>query len=262
MTKISFTTSKGGVGKTTLSLEFAAGLKRRGKRCLMMDMDCQGSLSAACGIDIESDIVTIKDVLEDKVSLEEATVQTPFGDLVCNNLLMFDADRIFVQLGALRKIKRLLDTDEVRSRYDYIILDTQPSFSFQTLSSLIASDYMIVPQLASLFSGLSLKQLNSMLSIIRQEENPDLKILGVVLTKWSPRTRFNRDFLEVLEIVAKEMGTTVYDAKIRQAIAVEESISDHQDIWSYAPGSKVADDFDAFVDETLAKLENIEGKGE
>lgn len=261
MIKIAFSTSKGGVGKTVLSLEFAAGLKRRGRKCLLMDMDCQGSLSAACGLDIESDMSTIKDVLDDKLSLKDAIIESPIGlPIVANNILTFDADRQYTQLGALRRIRKLIAT--VEDEYEYVILDTQPSFSFQTLSSLIAADCICIPQLASMFSGLSLKQLNSMLELIRAEENPNLKIAGIVLTKWNPRTRFNRDFLEVLEIVAKEMDTSVYDAKIRQAISVEESVNEHEDIWTYAPGSKVAGDYDAFVDETLVRIDALMHEGE
>lgn len=261
MKKIAFSTSKGGVGKTVLSLEFAAGLKRRGKKCLLMDMDCQGSLSAAAGLDIESEIPTIKDVLDGKILLKDAVIETDIGlPVVANNILTFDADRQYTQIGSLRRLKKLIATLE--DEYDYVILDTQPSFSFQTLSSLIAADAICIPQLASMFSGLSLRQLNSMLELIRAEENPNLKIIGIVLTKWNPRTRFSRDFLEVLELVAGEMGTSVYDAKIRQAISVEESVNEHEDIWTYAPGSRVADDYDAFVNETLKRLDELYGKEE
>lgn len=255
MVKIAFCTSKGGVGKTACALELAAGLQRKGNKILLMDMDCQGSLSAGCGFNIESDSPTIKNVLDGNKKLEEVIVKTPFGDLVPNNLLMFDSDRTYTQIGALRKVRKMLPDN---LEYDYIIMDTQPSFSFQTLSALIAADYMIVPQLASMFSGLSLRQLNQMITLIKNEENPDLKILGIILNKWTPRTRFNRDFLEVLETVAQEMGTSVYTAKIRQAIAMEESITEHKDIWTYAPDSKIAMDFDAFVSETITRLESME----
>lgn len=251
--KIVFSTAKGGVGKSTLTVTTAAGLKERGYKVLVIDMDCQGSASSICGIDIDSDIPTLKAVLDGDKTLKEVIVNTPYGDIVPNNLLLFNSDRIYNGLLDLKKLKKAIAT--IQDEYDYVLFDCMPSFSFLTLSALIDADYVIVPQLASSLSGHALSQLRTMLSIVQEEENPNLKILGIVLVRWNPRTRFSKDFLDVLSAVAKEIDAPIFDSKIRQSVTVEEAISVHQPIFDYAPEKMVTKDYDNFVTELLQRLE-------
>lgn len=258
MIKIAIAACKGGVSKTTNSLQLADIFRKKGYRTLLVDLDCQGSASAAAGIDIEDDnLKTIKDIIEGADPCDVIIKDTPFGDLIANNLLMFDADRKYSVIGYQRKVRKALD--KLKKNYDYVIIDCPPAFSFATTSALIAADYVIVPQLASMFSLLSLKQMKSMLDLIREEENEELKVLGIVLTKWNPRTKFSKDFSDVLADVAKELDMPVFESKIRSAISVEESMTEHVGICEYADGSKIANDFLAFADEVLERVK-AEGK--
>lgn len=260
--KLAITNCKGGVSKSTISLELAAGLRNRGYRTLLVDCDAQGSLTAGVNLDIEDDnLKTIKDILDGEEPKDVIHYNTPFGDIIANNLKMFNAEQIYSsQIGANKRIKKALS--KVEQDYDFIILDCAPAFSYTTISAFLAANTLIVPQLASMFSLISMRQLKVMIDLIKEEENPSLNILGIVLTKWNPRTRFNRDLLTVLDEVSKDMDTSVFNTKIRTAIAVEESITSHMSIYDYAPGSKIADDFNSFVDEVLDRLGESRVKGE
>ena len=260
--RIAVANSKGGVGKSTISLELAAGLRKRGYKTLLVDCDAQGSLSAGASLDIEDDnLKTIKDILDGENPENVIYHDTPFGDIIANNLKMFNAEQVYSsQIGSNKKIKKTLN--KLEKDYDYIILDCAPAFSFTTISAFIAADTIIVPQLASMFSLISMRQLKVMIDLIKEDENPSLDILGIILSKWNPRTRFSKDLLTVLDEVSKEMDTSVFDTKIRTAIAIEESITSHQSIYDYAPDSKITQDFTAFVDEVLARLKERDDRKE
>ena len=239
--RIAVANSKGGVGKSTISLELAAGLRKRGYKTLLVDCDAQGSLSAGASLDIEDDnLKTIKDILDGENPENVIYHDTPFGDIIANNLKMFNAEQVYSsQIGSNKKIKKTLN--KLEKDYDYIILDCAP---------------------ASMFSLISMRQLKVMIDLIKEDENPSLDILGIILSKWNPRTRFSKDLLTVLDEVSKEMDTSVFDTKIRTAIAIEESITSHQSIYDYAPDSKITQDFTAFVDEVLERLKERDQRKE
>lgn len=253
--RLSMFCCKGGLGKSIGVLELAVGLQKRGYRTLIMDMDCQGSASFACGLDIEDpNLKTLKNLLDGESIKDVIFHNTPFGDIVPNNLQLFTADQMYSpQIGAMRKVSKAVE--HIKDDYDFILFDCPPSFGFTTLSALVASDYILVPQLASMFSMISLKQLKTICSLIRENENPELKVLGVFLTKYNPRTRFSKDLEANLKKFSKELlDAPVFDTKIRNAIAVEESIAARTNIYDYAPGTKIAEDFNSLVEEVLAKL--------
>lgn len=253
--KLAMFNCKGGVSKTTFCLELASGLQKKGYRTLIMDMDCQGSASFACGLDIEDpNLKTLKNILDGEDIRKVICHHTPFGDIVPNNLQLFTADQMYSpQIGAMRKVSKAVE--HIRADYDFILFDCPPSFGFTTLSALVASDYIVVPQLASMFSMISLKQLKTICALIRENENPDLKVLGVFLTKYNPRTRFSKDLEVNLKKFSKELlDASVFDTKVRNAVAVEESIAAKTNIFDYAPGTKIAEDFNSLVEEILSKL--------
>lgn len=255
MINIAFFASKGGVSKSVLSLETVAGLQKRGYKTLLVDMDCQGSASVASGLDIDDEnLVTLERVLNGEDIRKVIHYDTPFGDVVANNLKLFDADYMYSgKIGARQIVKKALD--KVKKNYDFVILDCPPSFGFTTLSSLVAADYVVVPQLASMFSLISLKQLDTIYTLIKDNENADLKVLGILLTRYNPRTRLTKDITSVLEECSRNLfNAPVFDTRIRNAVAVEESILANQNIFDYAPDSKVSEDFNNFIDELLDKI--------
>lgn len=253
--KLAMFCCKGGCSKSTFSLEMASGLQKRGYRTLIMDMDCQGSSTFACGLDIEDgSLKTLKNILDGEDIRTVICHGTPYGDIVPNNLTLFTADQVYSsQLGAVRKVSKALEL--IKNDYDFVIFDCPPSFGFTTLSALVASDYIIVPQLASMFSMISIRQLETICTLIKENENPELKILGVFLTKYNPRTRFTKDLETNLKKFSKEiLDAPVFDTKIRNAIAVEESIAAKTNIFDYAPGTKIAEDFNSLIEEILTNL--------
>lgn len=245
---------KGGLGKSTSSLELAAGLQKRGFRTLLMDMDCQGSASFACGLDIEdTELKTLKNVLDGEDIRNVICHNTPFGDIVPDNLKLFTADQTYTQLGAVKKVRKAVEC--INDDYDFIIFDCPPAAGFTTLSALTAADYILVPQLASMFSLISLRNLETIYTLVKEEANPGLKVLGIFLTKYNPRTRFSKDLEANLKGITKELfNAPVFDTKIRNAIAVEESFATRKDIFDYAPRTKIAEDFNSLVEEVLLKL--------
>jgi chromosome partitioning protein len=245
---ISVTNQKGGVGKTTTSLALATGLQVKGFRVLAVDMDPQANFTFSLGGE-SGDGPTVYDLLQGNVQPRFAIQRTSYVDLISSSIVLAGAELEFVDEGREYILKNALEP--LRTRYDYIIIDTPPALGFLTINALAASDYMIIPMLADIFSLQGIAQLGDSLLRLRQYCNPDLIIGGILLCRFDNRTLLGRRIRETAEMVAEQIGTRLYSQKIRHSVAIQEAQTNQVSMFEYAPKSTGCRDYMAFVEELL-----------
>lgn len=240
---------KGGVGKTATAHALGAGLIRRGYRVLFVDLDSQSNLTNALGVDTQEVGASSLDVLEGSSTASEAILQTEGGDLLPASPDLAKADRIIEGVGSEYKLREALQT--VARRYDYIIIDTPPALGILTVNALTASNKVIIPAQADLYSLQGLEQLYGTIGVVRQFTNKKLRIEGVLLTRYVGRSIISKDMRDNFESVAREIGSKVFSTPIREGVAVKEAQATQTDLYTYAPKSNPARDYEAFVNEFL-----------
>lgn len=250
-TVISIASQKGGVGKSTTALSLGSILGFKNKKVLLIDMDSQANLTYSSGID--KPIKTITDVLGGECSSSEAIVKCKYYDLLCADKYLSNVEMSDVEPSLLRKI---VSQPNISKSYDYVIIDTPPSLGNLSYNSLVASDYVIVPVEASVFSMQGIVQLYNTIQNIREHNNKSLKILGILLVRYNNRTVLSRNIKNSLCNYAKVINTMVFNTSIRQGIAVTEAQFKQQPLIDYAGKSKPALDYINFADEVLERIES------
>ncbi|WP_010677426.1 ParA family protein [Bacillus timonensis] len=236
---ISISNQKGGVGKTTTSVNLSACLAYVGKRVLLVDIDPQGNATSGCGIEKANVDQCIYDVLVDDVEAKDVTVPT-----AVENLYMIPAT---IQLAGAEielvptisrevRLKRALD--EVRDQYDYIIIDCPPSLGLLTLNALTASDTVIIPVQCEYYALEGLSQLLNTIRLAQKHLNKDLMIDGVLLTMLDARTNLG---IQVIEEVKKYFQDKVYKTIIPRNVRLSEAPSHGEPIIIYDPKSRGAE---------------------
>ena len=246
---IAITNQKGGVGKTTTASALIASLHERGKRVLGVDLDPQGNLGFSLGVDIENSY-TLYDVFKKNVSIKDALCPAEYGDIVPSNILLSGVDMEFNKPGREYLLKSELS--QIAEQYDYIVIDTPPALNLLTVNAYVASDKLIIPMAPEILSLLGVTQIKETIETVRQYYNPPLKVIGILLNKFNPRLNLNREVLELSQQIANQLGTKVFNAKIRQSVLVAEAPAHGESVVTYAPACKPAIDFTALVDEILA----------
>lgn len=245
---IVLTNQKGGVGKTTTSAALAAGLAKKEKRVLAIDLDPQGNLGFSFGLDIENGN-TIFDVFKGDITIYDAIQRKAGIDFISSNILLSGADQVMKGEKRELLLKNLLAS--VEKFYDYIIIDTPPAFNILTLNGYSAADYLIIPMSAEILSLVGLTQLKETYETIRSSVNPDLKVMGILMTSFDRRRGLSWEVKEMAEGVASQLKTNVFETVIRTGVAVAEAPAHGENIIDYAPRSNPARDYKAFVDEVL-----------
>ncbi len=242
---ITVTNQKGGVGKTTTASALICGLHRRGASVLGIDLDPQGNLGFTLGLDI-GDGYTIHDVLSGRQPIERVIVSTEYGDVIPSDIMLSTAELEFTAPRREFMLDQYLKA--VRSHYDFIIIDTPPALNILTVNAYVASDALIVPMEAEILSLVGITQLQETIDTVRQSFNPQLKVLGILLNKFNPRLRLSQEVQELAEEVARQLGSRVFEAKIRRGVDVATAPAHGQSVLSYRPGSKPAQDLERVVD--------------
>ena len=254
-TIIALTNQKGGVGKTTTSSALAAGLTREGKKVLGIDLDPQGNFGFSLGLDIE-DSKTIYEVFKYQIPIEEAIQPTDYCDLITSNILLSSAALEFNEPGRELMLKRLLMP--VEDRYDFIIIDTPPALNILTVNAYAAADYLIIPMVAEILSIVGVAQITETINSVQQSVNPNLHVLGIVLTKFNKRTILAREVKEMAENIAGQIHSSVFETQIRPSVTVAEAPAHGESIYDYSPRSNPSIDYMAFVREVLYKISQQE----
>ncbi|MCL2068629.1 MAG: AAA family ATPase [Oscillospiraceae bacterium] len=244
---IAITNQKGGVGKTTTSLALATGLLKRGFKVLAVDLDPQTNMSFSLGGET-TDGPTIYDLLKGEVRPRFAIQRTTCVDLIASSFLLSGAELEFTQSGREFMLKEAMET--IRARYDYIVIDTPPALGFLTVNAMAASDYVVIPMLADIFSLQGIAQLSDSIDRMKRV-NPDMVIGGILLCRFDGRTILGKRIRETAEIVAVQMGSRLYKTKIRTSISVQEAQTNQVSLFDYSPRSAAARDYRAFIDELL-----------
>lgn len=251
-TIIALTNQKGGVGKTTTSSALISGLTSHHKKVLGIDLDPQGNLGFSLGLEIE-DCYTIYEVLKGEVSVEEAIQQTESGDIIASNILLSSAELEFNRPGREYLLKNMLEP--IKKQYDYIIIDTPPALNILTVNAYVVSDSLVIPMVPEILSLLGVSQIKETIDTVKKFFNPDLKVLGILLTKYNRRINLAREVTELAGEIATQLDTIVFDIKIRNSVSVAEAPAHGESILQYAPHSNPALDYAAFVEEILGMTE-------
>lgn len=247
---ISISNQKGGVGKTTTTGAIAAGFKNKGYNVLCVDLDPQSNLSFSAGAETE-DCPTIYDVLKGEAKTSFSIQRTQSFDIIASNILLSGIELEFTQTGREFLLKEALSA--VANKYDYIFIDTPPALSILTVNAFTASDYIIIPMLADIFSLQGIAQLSETIKKVRTYCNPNLKIEGIILTKYNKRTILSREIKGTAELIAEELSTSLFNTTIRASVAVMEAQTNQQNIHDYSPKNGAALDYVDLVNELLER---------
>lgn len=247
---ISISNQKGGVGKTTTTCNVAAGLKKKGFRVLIIDLDPQGNLGFNVGADADIS-ATIYDVLKGDTKTQFAIQKTDTTDIITSSILLSGIELEFTNTGREFLLKEAIKP--ILNSYDYILLDTPPALGIITINAFTASDTIIVPMLSDIFSLQGISQLYETVERVKKYCNPNLTIAGILLTKYNPRTLLGREIRGTAELIAQDLNIKLFDSYIRNSVAVSEAQSVQQSILDYAPKNTSAKDYMQFINELLAK---------
>lgn len=247
---ITLTNQKGGVGKTSTSSALISGLTAHKKRVLGIDLDPQGNLGYSLGLEIEESR-TIYDVMKGKAYLADVIQHTKYGDIVPSNILLSSAELEFNRPGREYMLKNALVP--IENLYDYIIIDTPPALNILTVNAYVVSQGLIIPMIPDILSLLGVSQINETIDTVKKFYNPNLQVLGILLTKYNGRMNLTKEVEEMANEIAIQFDSTVFKAKIRNSVSVAEAPAHGESIYDYSGRSKPAQDYWQFVEEVLNK---------
>lgn len=249
-TVIAMSNQKGGVGKTTTTASLAAGFKDRGFRVLAIDMDPQGNLGFCLGADYEVS-ATIYDVLKGECKIQHAIQHTAIVDVITSDILLSSMDIEFSGANREFLLKNVIST--IKELYDYIFIDTPPNLGILTINAFFASDKIIVPMLADIFSLQGITQLCDTINRVRQRSPEAVEMLGILLIRYNPRTVFGTEIFGTVQYVANQLGVPILETTIRTSVVISEAQAMQKSIFKYAPKNNVAKDYLKLVDELVEK---------
>jgi chromosome partitioning protein len=243
---IAFANQKGGVAKTTTTLNLAVAFAERGLRVLAIDLDPQGNLTMSQGMNPDTIERSMFDVLVHRLPITEIVVRTEI-DVAVSSIDLAGAElALSSMIGRERALEKALMP--VKSQYDYILIDTPPSLGLLTINALVASNGVIVPVQCEYLSLRGLVQLENTMSMIRENLNPELKIAGILPTMFDTRTLHSREAVEILE---ENFGDLVYKTRIRKTVRYAEAPVKGSSVLKYDPNGPAADAYRALAEEVL-----------
>jgi chromosome partitioning protein len=243
---IAFANQKGGVAKTTTTLNLAVAFAEKGHRVLAIDMDPQGNLTMSQGIDPDSVEKSMYDVLVNDESIREV-IRKREVDVACASIDLAGAEiAMSTKIGRERSLEKALRP--VLEDYDFVCIDTPPSLGLLTINALTAADKVIVPVQCEYLSMRGLVQLQNTLSMIRQELNPDVEIEGILPTLVDSRTVHAKEAIEILE---ENFGDRVFATRIKKTIRFAEAPVKGTSVLKYDPHGVAANAYRELAKEVL-----------
>lgn len=254
-TIIALTNQKGGVGKTTTTINLGACLVETGRKVLLVDFDPQGSLSVGLGINphtLERSIYNL--LLSREFTPEEVITEssTPGLDILPANIDLSAAEvQLVSEVAREQTLQRVLN--KLRSQYDYILIDCAPSLGLLTINALTASDWVIMPLELEFFALRGIALLTDTIDKVQDRLNPDLKVLGLLGTMYDSRTLHAR---EVLERIVEAFGDKVFHTVIKRTVRFPETTVAGEPITSYASSSPGAQVYRQLAREVLLRVQH------
>jgi chromosome partitioning protein len=232
---IAFANQKGGVAKTTTTLNLAVAFKERGLRVLVVDLDPQGNLTMSQGLNPDTIERSMYDVLVHRIPIEDIVVAREI-DLAVSSIDLAGAElSLSAQMGRERALQKALTP--VLGRYDYVLIDTPPSLGLLTINAFVAASGVIVPVQCEYLSLRGLVQLENTLAMVRENLNPNVEIIGILPTMFDKRTIHAR---EAIDILRENFGDLVYNTRIRKTVRYAEAPVKGSSVLAYDPNGDAA----------------------
>ena len=248
---IAIANQKGGVGKTTTSINLAAALGVLEKKVLLIDADPQANATSGLGIDVESVEIGTYQILEHSNKPEESVVETSAPNV---SLIPAHIDLVAIEIELVDKenreymLKQALQ--EIKEQYDYVIIDCAPSLGLLTLNALTAADSVVIPIQCEYFALEGLGKLLNTIKSVQKIHNPSLDIEGLLLTMYDSRLRLSN---QVVEEVQKHFNNMVFSTIIQRNIKLSEAPSFGESIINYDATSKGATNYINLAEEIIKK---------
>jgi chromosome partitioning protein len=243
---IAFANQKGGVAKTTTTLNLAVAFAEHGLRVLAVDLDPQGNLTMSQGFDPDGIEQSMFDVLVHRLPIEQV-IRPAEIDLAVSSIDLAGAElALSSMIGRERALEKALVS--ARERYDYILIDTPPSLGLLTINALVAADGVIVPVQCEYLSLRGLVQLEGTLGMVRENLNPNVQILGILPTMFDPRTIHSREAVEILEENFRDL---VFASRIRKTVRYAEAPVKGSSVLKYDPTGTAAEAYRELAREVL-----------
>src|SRR6195952_5006370 len=235
---IAFANQKGGVAKTTTTLNLAVALSEEGHRVLCCDMDPQGNLTMSQGIDPDTLDKSMYDVLVHQTSIREV-VRKREVDVACASIDLAGAEiAMSTMIGRERSLEKAIK--KVADDYDFVCIDTPPSLGLLTINALTAADKVIVPVQCEYLSMRGLIQLQNTLQMIRENLNPDVQIEGILPTLMDTRTVHAKEAIEILE---ENFGDRLFASRIKKTVRFAEAPVQGMSVLKYDPDGTAAQSY-------------------
>ncbi|GAA3106323.1 ParA family protein [Pseudonocardia yunnanensis] len=249
---IAVANQKGGVGKTTSTINLGAALAEYGRKVLLVDFDPQGALSVGLGVQAHELDTTIYNLLmEQNIDVDEVIRETGVEgmDLLPSNIDLSAAEvQLVTEVGREQSLGRAIKP--VLDRYDVVLIDCQPSLGLLTINALACADQILIPLACEFFSLRGVALLMDTIDKVQQRLNPDLRILGILATMFDPRTLHTR---EVRQRVIEAFGDLVFESVINRTVRFPETTVAGEPITTWAPTSNGAEAYRLLAREVIAR---------
>lgn len=262
MKTIAIINQKGGVGKSTTAAALGAGLLLIGKKVLFVDLDAQGNMTHTLRANPNGSGTMA--ILEDPESVADAIQELPTAgitggkevdgataaySIIASTPKLSAADTIVDGVGKEYRLKEALEL--CSGNYDYCIIDTPPALGILTINALTAATDMLIPAQADIYSLQGIDQLKGTVSTVRKYCNPDLCIIGIVLTRYNSRAIVSRELRRLISHAAAALDTSLCNTFVRECTAIKEAQATRETIYTYAPRSNAAADYKKLLHEII-----------